>query len=696
MSSAARRCAAFVLALIVLFPAGLPGTGSSVAHAASFGMSDRLKSIAGFLGTAAEPARRAYDIVRDGGSLIVDVCKHNRTTCLDATSRFGKELFQTSVGGVTSALADPSNLDRLKYLFHQSYGKVVGKSAADGLAKLGTVAKWAGKWAGPIAAGAFGAWKMSRQVQDGDYEEATRTAIRTALNVGVIVGVGALTTACIAGTFGVGTPACIGGAVILGVAGSMAADRLGDVGGSFVYDKGGKYLDPVYDHARRDMESCVDRTDGFIESSCSLFSFAKLTNPSLLASDLAGKLARKHAASPETRDRVESIGRFLERAAGSAASAATPPIRVAYGIVRDKEARRLFVDFYDDIVGALSNLAATQGGATGVTGRLGGLALATRGALLTVREMYGPLKDDARAKIQLATGSVLNIAGGAGAGKLTAICVLGGLKTFGVVTLACVGGALVTVVMTTDIPETLGDAAGSHVYDKGTRAYARYRHDKEFCVGRTDGFTENFCSLLALTDPAARLIGFVASETALPPGTSGLAGVAIDVVRSRLLERDDTPAGATRVGGLHRTDTVAAGPGAHGGSSTASRVTARDLNVHVKVGGEVTTTARSGDSAVTTIGGVAGSAGKVGGTYVTRVEGSVLNRGGRLEINPVKRCRVRRDGRCCVDIHRGRCVLDKYKLSKKKKKKKRRCATGYTRSGSWCYEYSDRRHAFGQ
>ena len=79
---------------------------------------------------------------------------------------------------------------------------------------------------------------------------------------------------------------------------------------------------------------------------------------------------------------------------------------------------------------------------------------------------------------------------------------------------------------------------------------------------------------------------------------------------------------------------------------------------------------------------------EVGGTYVTDIGGSVINRGGVIEINPIGRsCEAVRNGQCCEKIDRGRCVIDIRKRSREKD-----CPSGYKRRGKYCYEYADRDH----
>lgn len=101
----------------------------------------------------------------------------------------------------------------------------------------------------------------------------------------------------------------------------------------------------------------------------------------------------------------------------------------------------------------------------------------------------------------------------------------------------------------------------------------------------------------------------------------------------------------------------------NGGSSTVS------------IGGEVNTIAGRGRDASTTI-GVNSS---------VSVRGSVINQGGDLEIGGA--CAARRDGQCCIEIHRNYCVLVKVPTHKG------HCPPRFERWGGLCYLYSDKRHS---
>lgn len=112
------------------------------------------------------------------------------------------------------------------------------------------------------------------------------------------------------------------------------------------------------------------------------------------------------------------------------------------------------------------------------------------------------------------------------------------------------------------------------------------------------------------------------------------------------------------------------------GSGSAKTVvgTSSGGNVNVNVGGSVNTISRGGANTSTNIG--AGKSAFVGG--------DVLNKGGDLSIGGA--CRARRDGQCCIDIHRNLCVLQMTPTHKGN------CPPRFERSGGMCYLYSDKKH----
>ena len=101
----------------------------------------------------------------------------------------------------------------------------------------------------------------------------------------------------------------------------------------------------------------------------------------------------------------------------------------------------------------------------------------------------------------------------------------------------------------------------------------------------------------------------------------------------------------------------------------------------------------SGGSSSATVGGSVTSIGSGGGNASTRigvgssatVGGSVINKGGDLEIGAS--CAARRNGQCCVQIHRRLCALSVVPTHKG------RCPPRYERWGGLCYLYSDKIHS---
>jgi hypothetical protein len=112
-----------------------------------------------------------------------------------------------------------------------------------------------------------------------------------------------------------------------------------------------------------------------------------------------------------------------------------------------------------------------------------------------------------------------------------------------------------------------------------------------------------------------------------------------------------------------------------GGNATNRIGTSTGRDVNVAVGGSVTTLGDRCDS-TTNIG--AGKSAYVGG--------DVVNLCGSLTIGGL--CVARRDGQCCIEIHRQLCVLHKVPPDNKG-----RCPPRFERWGWMCYLYSDKRHS---
>ncbi len=107
--------------------------------------------------------------------------------------------------------------------------------------------------------------------------------------------------------------------------------------------------------------------------------------------------------------------------------------------------------------------------------------------------------------------------------------------------------------------------------------------------------------------------------------------------------------------------------------------------LNVSVGGEVTTLAK-GQNATTLLGtATSENAGRVTGTV--SISGSVINKGGNLEIGSVGACKAYRNGQCCVDIHNALCVLNFFP-----KPADDPCPPRYVDEIGVCYLYSDTSH----
>lgn len=145
---------------------------------------------------------------------------------------------------------------------------------------------------------------------------------------------------------------------------------------------------------------------------------------------------------------------------------------------------------------------------------------------------------------------------------------------------------------------------------------------------------------------------------------------------------------------------------ASGSGSASNRVgVANGGRVNARVGGSVNAIATgsgsasneigasSGGSSSATVGGSVTSIGGGGGNASTRigvgasaaVGGSVINKGGDLEIGTS--CAARRNGQCCVQIHRRLCALNVVPTYKGG------CPPRYERWGGLCYLYSDKIHS---
>ena len=251
------------------------------------------------------------------------------------------------------------------------------------------------------------------------------------------------------------------------------------------------------------------------------------------------------------------------------------------------------------------------------------------------------------------------------------VCGAIGLGTLGVGGVACAVAATVVGGVVTDMfADRIGNFVGDRLYDTGKKFVDNSRNDINQCVNRNDGFAKKFCSLLPLKNIAR-----------LTP-----AGKIIDMGTRAIFKMAQPPPDVLPSSNapLH-TGGIRIGRGVNDNSPTLK---IRDLDSYTRVEGDVVTVAPSGTDSVTRIGSTGTGTGRAGGTYSTVIDGTVYNRGGTLEINPVQGCATTRNGQCCIEIHRSYCVIDRYKRSKRSSG----CASGYERDGRYCYQYADKRH----
>ena len=110
-----------------------------------------------------------------------------------------------------------------------------------------------------------------------------------------------------------------------------------------------------------------------------------------------------------------------------------------------------------------------------------------------------------------------------------------------------------------------------------------------------------------------------------------------------------------------------------GGSAETSIGTTNRSDVDAGVGGDVYTDAGRGNAST-----------RIGTGKDAFIGGDVINLKGDLSVGGV--CVAKRDGRCCIEIHRRLCVISKVPPDSKG-----RCPPRYENYG-WCYRYSDKRH----
>ena len=277
----------------------------------------------------------------------------------------------------------------------------------------------------------------------------------------------------------------------------------------------------------------------------------------------------------------------------------------------------------------------------------------------------GDYEEATKTALRTATSIGVGIGVGAACTALTA-----GLGAFACVVAGGVVGGIVG--------DFAANWAGDQLYGRGKKyidgAFDYARKDMTECVDKHDGFVERFCSLAPLAKWGVAGVRFAVNP----------AGAVIDRVTKAVPDGSSSPPNAqVRSGGVQVGVSV---------NDNSPDVKANNLETHVRVRGDVITVAPSGSNAVTRIGSTGTGTGEVSGTYITDIDGTIYNKGGILEINPIQGCATRRNGQCCIEIHRSHCVISKYKRSKKSFN----CADGYDRDGRYCYLYSDRQHSISK
>ena len=116
----------------------------------------------------------------------------------------------------------------------------------------------------------------------------------------------------------------------------------------------------------------------------------------------------------------------------------------------------------------------------------------------------------------------------------------------------------------------------------------------------------------------------------------------------------------------------------HSGAAYSEIGSSSGNNVSVGINGSVSTIAKSGGQTST----------RIGVDKSVYVKGDVVNSGGDLAIGGA--CKARRDGQCCIEIHRRYCVLRKVPPDSKG-----RCPPRFEHWGL-CYLYSDKKHRIGR
>ena len=569
MNHTLRRSAMLIIAMSLLLSFVLPALGASTAYAASSETSDRLKSIVGFL-QATTPTGPAYRIVKESHKIIVDICE-NESDCREVTAKFGKELFSGAVGGLVTTFVDPSNVDSIKYSFFQTHGRTVGETASAGLGKLRKVAKFGAKL-GPWVTGAVGAIETVQHIRAGDWEEATKTAVGTGLKIGVALGVSALAgTACTAATFGAGAPFCVAGAVFIGgTIGSMAADWAGDVVGGILYSRGKQFVEDT----KAEVESCVDRTEGFKEEFCTVLPLARTAFLPVYPAYRIVKKSNKIIVDicgneSDCREVTAKFGKELfSGAVGGLVTTFVDPSNV-------DSIKYSFFQTHGRTVGKAASVGLEKLRKVAKFGaKLGPWVIWAVGAVKMVQHIRaGDWKE--LTKTGLGTALIAAVmkfkVGTVFAAKCTLYTAGAGVKF-------CVAGGIVIGALAVLGADKVGDVAGGFLYRRGeqfvenTRIVGGYlgRKGKQFvenkkaevesCVGRTEGFKEKFCTILPFFGPVAQ----IASGGIIPSGL-------VTGVDNRLFGGGDNDASAgASAGGVLIHESIQVGgieprEGAHGG-----------------------------------------------------------------------------------------------------------------------------------
>ena len=709
-----------LLAALAFASFGFAGVG-----AANAAESNRLEKIDAFLqGTVP-----AYDFARTASGNVIDICRGDDACqkmagialrgvggAADEAPEFGKKVAtkvqKQSVSEILNYISDEQFPAQVDLWFRSIHKHAPSPQAMAGVSKLQKIGEWAKGFRTATGRALMllgyaeiiggGLLETSKHVQAGDNEAATKRAAQTLADTGshwaTLKACGAVTAK--AGALGAKVGGAVGiwfagwgaapGALIGGILGGAVAgvscwyaasaakerflDPVAEAAADKIYDKGGKYIDGVLDHAKRDMDECVARTDGFAENFCTLAPVAELAQCARDPTECARNALGELSVSPQ------DIRAFLEQA------------EPAYNVVQEET--RIYIDKCMDIAICKNSLPEDIGlnretlnwTIEGIP-EIGPYA----GVVFDAEQMgyqwqAGEYRETYQSLIKLALAFPVNWVIDKAASACAAV-------TLG----ACLPASWIAPQLAQHyVTDPVGNAIGGLIYDGFNLLYDTIGTGVvkvAECVGRTDGFSEPSCTLVPITKGAACL--------AFPAGCEEI--LAFRAVPSLSLPAPDgdgsMPVKPDVIGGPDPTvgggiPVVVEPPVAPDFGGDADQIKVRGaLDIHVRVDGSVMTSAARGGEAVTRIGSTAPGDNDVrGGRYVTDIEGSVINRGGSLEINPIGgSCEAVRNGRCCERVDRGRCVIDVRKPSSDND-----CRKGYKlrkRSGKYyCYKYADRDH----